>query len=54
MYESYSNAPDGGHASRSWRPALLWGAFVFLLATGLVLALRFGDAVPALLDGVLQ
>lgn len=54
MSEPYSSAPARGPASRPWRPAILWGAFVFLLATGLLLGLRFGGEVPPLLERVLQ
>ena len=38
----------------SWRAVLLWGAFVATLVTGLVLAVRFGGDVPALLEGGLR
>jgi hypothetical protein len=35
----------------SWRAMLLWFAFAATLATGLVLALRFGGSAPTLLGG---
>lgn len=38
----------------SWRALLLWLAFAATLMTGLVLAVRFGASVPALVDGALR
>ncbi|WKW11820.1 hypothetical protein Strain138_001086 [Pseudogemmatithrix spongiicola] len=38
----------------SWRAILLWLAFAATLVTGLVLAVRFGGGVPALIDGGLR
>jgi hypothetical protein len=38
-------------AAPSWRGLVLWLVFAATLVTGLVLAVRFGAGVPALVDG---
>ncbi len=35
----------------SWRALMLWAVVGALLVTGLVFALKFGAATPALVDG---
>lgn len=38
----------------TWRAILLWLAFAVTLLTGLVLAVKFGGSVPAMVDGGLR
>lgn len=46
--------PSNSPARVSLRAIVLWVAFAATLGTGLVLALRFGSSVPAMIEDVLR
>lgn len=54
MHTPTSTSAVAQPAKLSWRAVLLWTGFATTLVIGLLLALRFGHAVPALVDGVLR
>ncbi len=54
MQTPESNFAVTPEAAPSWRGLVLWLVFAATLVTGLVLAMRFGGSVPALVDGGLR